>query len=97
MYGMDATMLEIFATLTLEVPYDGLSSIAGMGFALEQFSHAQGFYSFGEWAAAQFQKGRSITASVVKSDELDTSSKPDPYRTNSGFGYEVTVWVTEAE
>ncbi len=90
-------MLEILATLTLEVPYDGLSSIAGMGFALDQFARAQGFHSFGEWAAGQFQKGRSITASVVKSDELDTSYSPGSSRTNTGFGYEVTVWVTASD
>jgi len=90
-------MLEIFATLTLEVPYDGLSSIAGMGFALDQFSRAQGFHSFAEWSAAQFQKGRSITGSVVKSDELDTSNTPAPDRTSTGFGYEVTVWVTASD
>jgi hypothetical protein len=90
-------MLETLATLTLEVPYDGLASIAGMGFALDQFSRTQGFHSFAEWAAAQFQNGRSITASVVKSDELDTSNSPDPSRTNTGFGYEVTVWVTASD
>jgi hypothetical protein len=90
-------MVEILATLTLEVPYDGLSSIAGMGFALDQFSRAQGFHSFAEWAAVQFQKGRSVTGSVVKSDELDTSPSRDPDRTNTGFGYEVTVWVTASD
>ncbi|UWU26044.1 hypothetical protein N2601_32470 (plasmid) [Rhizobium sp. CB3060] len=90
-------MLEVLATLTLEVPYDGLSGIAGMGFALDQFARAQGFHSFAEWAAAQFQKGRSITGSVVKSDELDTSYGPDPGRTSTGFGYEVTVWVNASD
>lgn len=90
-------MLEILAALTLEVPYDGLSRIAGMGFALEQFSHAQGFHSFAEWAAAQFQRGRSITASVAKSDDLDTSIGPVRDRTSAGFGYEVTVWVTASD
>jgi hypothetical protein len=90
-------MLEISATLTLEVPYDGLSSVAGMGFALDQFSRAQGFHSFAEWAAVQFQKGRSITGSVVKSDDLDTSDSPVPNRTSTGFGYEVTVWITGSD
>ncbi len=90
-------MLEILATLTLEVPYDGLSSIAGMGFALDQFARAQGFHSFAEWAAAQFHKGRSIAGSVVKSDELDTSACSDPGQASTAFGYEVTVWVTPSD
>lgn len=89
-------MLEMLATFSLDVPYDGLSSIAGMGFALEQFARAQGCHSFVEWAAGQFQKGRSITASVVKSDELDTSASFKP-GTVAGFGYEVTVWVTASD
>ncbi|ENN83832.1 hypothetical protein RHSP_41370 (plasmid) [Rhizobium freirei PRF 81] len=90
-------MLEVLATLTLEVPYDGLSGIAGMGFALDQFARAQGFHSFAEWAAVQFQKGRSITASVAKSDDLDTSINPVPDRASAGFGYEVTVWVAASD
>lgn len=90
-------MLDILATLALEVPYDGLSSIAGLSFALEQFSHAQGFHNFAEWAAEQFQNGRSITGSVVKSDELDTSTNSGLDRTNAGFGYEITVWVTPSD
>ncbi len=90
-------MKETLATLTLEVPYDGLSSIAGLGFALDQFSRAQGFHSFAEWAAAQFQKGYSITGSIVKSDELDTSACSDLGRTSTAFGYEVTVWVTPSD
>lgn len=90
-------MLETLTTLTLDVPYDGFSSIAGMGFALDQFARAHGCHSFGEWAAEQFQKGRSITASVVKSDELDTSNGPEPGRTMTAFGYEVTMWVTPSD
>jgi hypothetical protein len=90
-------MLEILATLTIEVPYDGLSSVAGMGFALEQFSRAHGSHSFAEWAAVQFQKGRSITGLIVKSDELDTSDRSDIDRTSTAFGYEVTVWVTASD
>jgi hypothetical protein len=90
-------MLEILETLTLEIPYDGVSKIAGMGFALEQFSRVQGFHCFADWAASQFQNGRSITGSVVKSDELDISKGPDPDRTSTAFGYEVTVWVTPSD
>lgn len=90
-------MPEILETLTLEVPYDGVSTLAGMGFALEQFSRVQGFHSFADWAASQFQNGRSITGLVVKSDELDTSSSPYPDRTSTGFGYEVTVWVSPSD
>lgn len=90
-------MREIVPTLTIEVPYDGLSSAAGMGFALDQFSRSQGFHNFAEWAAAQFQKGRSITGSVVKSDDLDPSKRPDFDRTSTGFGYEVTVWLTASD
>ena len=87
-------MLQMLATLTLDVPYDGLSSSAGMGFALDQFARAQGCHTFGEWAARQFQEGCSITASVIKSDDLDSPLSPEPGRTITAFGYEVTVWVS---
>lgn len=90
-------MLETLVTLTLEIPYDGVSGIAGMGFALDQFAHAQGFHSFAEWAATQFQKGCSITGSVVKSDELEISTSPDPGRTRTAFGYDVTVWLSSPD
>jgi len=84
-------------TLTLDVPYDGQSSVAGKGFALDQFGRAQGFHSFAEWAVVQFRTGRSITGSVVKSDDLDIPSASDVERTRTTFGYEVTIWVTPSD
>lgn len=84
-------------TLTLEVPYDGQSSIAGKGFALDQFGRAQGFHSFAEWAVVQFRAGCSIAGSVVKSDDLDIASCSDPGRTRTTFGYEVTIWITPSD
>ena len=90
-------MLETLVTLTLEIPYDGISSVAGVGFALDQFAHAQGLHSFAEWAATQFQKGCSIAGLDVKSDELEVSACPDPGRIRTAFGYDVTVWVSSPD
>lgn len=84
-------------TLMLEVPYDGATPASGLGFALDQFAQAHGSHSFGEWASIQFLQGRSISGSVVKSDDLDLSARSSRSRTMTAFGYEVIVWITPSD
>ncbi len=85
------------ATLTFEVPYDGVAPTSGFGFALDQFAQAQGAHNFAEWAAMQFMQGRSISGSVVKSDDLDTAAHSSGRRTTPAFGYDVMIWITPSD
>ncbi|MDR6100506.1 hypothetical protein QE369_000684 [Agrobacterium larrymoorei] len=81
------------ADMTLEIPYRGLSAFSGMGFALDQFAHSQGFFSFAEWAASEFAKGHSISGLVKPVDDMEPVPSLEPGSCATTFGYEVSIFT----
>ena len=85
-------MNEFVTNLTLDVPYRGMTAFSGLGFALDQFAHNQGFFSFAEWAASEFTKGHSISGIVKPVDDLEPVTSLEPGSCATTFGYEVSIF-----
>jgi len=88
-------VIEFVTNLTLDVPYRGVTALSGMGFALDQFAHNQGFFSFAEWAASEFARGHSISGIVKSVDDLEPIPPHEPGSCATTFGYEVSIITVE--
>ncbi|OLP55782.1 hypothetical protein BJF92_09110 [Rhizobium rhizosphaerae] len=86
-------MIEYVTSLAADVPYRGLTTFAGRGFALDQFALSHGFHSFAEWAASEFAKGHSISGIVKSVDDLEPRAPPEPGMCATTFGYEVSIFT----
>lgn len=77
-----------------EIPYFGLTRLAGKAFALEQYCNAIGVASFAEWFAKIARDGLWALGHVMEADDVpDTDSVDDSRET---FGYEVIVHMAKA-
>ncbi|OLP59664.1 hypothetical protein BJF93_11390 [Xaviernesmea oryzae] len=88
-------MIDDITAITQEIPYYGLTTLAGLAFALDQFAQKSGFHSFAEWAASHFLAGSSLSGYVKAVDELEPLETPAPGPMPATFGYEVCLLVTK--
>ncbi len=86
-------MIEDIVTLRQEIPYRGVTPLAGLGFALDQFARKQGLPTFAEWAASHFLQGKSIAGYVEAVDDLDAAEQQEPGVCATTFGYELSISV----